>query len=381
MLMNRLYRSVIGGPVLLTFLAGCCEEMFSLEPRPRAAAETCVPHLLLIALSLLWALSSSAAPKTDIVTFKNGDKLTGEFKSLGRGRLILNTEATGTIRIEWDKVLSVVSNQRIQVETDSGVRYFGNLTSSEEGARVVVVTDDGPQTLDAARVIGMAPIEGGGIHALDISLSAGYNFAKAGGVTQGNVGLNMDWRSLTRIESLRFSTIMTDSDTDETNKRANLGLQHTRLWKNRWFNNGVLSFEKNDELGLDLRSSLGAGVGRFLVQTNNILWGLEAGLQISRENLIDVADDTDSLEASLTARFDWFLFHDPEFDWSSRIQLIPSLTEHGRVRGELDTSLTWKIIGGLNWVFSLYGSWDNQPQSATGSTSDYGVNTNLMYKF
>ena len=44
---------------------------------------------LLVVLLLLWALPASAAPKTDTVVFKNGDRLTGELKSLRRGQLML----------------------------------------------------------------------------------------------------------------------------------------------------------------------------------------------------------------------------------------------------------------------------------------------------
>ncbi len=358
--------------------------MFSPERRLRAATRSCIPFLLLITLASLWALPASAAPKTDTVYFKNGDKLTGEVKSLRRGRLNLNTDATGTIAIEWEKIAAVVSSQNIQIETVIGVRYFGQLATSEEYSELIIVTKGGPRTLDAERVISMEPIDDEGINALDIDVSVGYNFAKAGGVAQGNVALNMDYRSLIRIESLRFSTTTTDSniesDVDTSSKRVTLGLQHTRLWKNRWFSNGGLSFDRNDELGLNLRTSLSAGGGKYMVQSNTMLWSLDAGLQVSREDLDADEKDTDSLEATFTTKFDWFVFHDPEFDWSTMIQVIPSLTESGRVRGEIDTKLQWELIGDLKWGLSVYASFDNQP-ATTGSTSDYGVNTSLTYEF
>ncbi len=243
------------------------------------------------------------------------------------------------------------------------------------------MTDDGPQTLDAARVIGMAPIEGGGIHALDVDLSVGYDFAKAGSVKHATLGVNMDYRSLIRIESLRFSTVITDSSSQDASRRTNLAFQHTRLWNRRWFTNSSLSFDQNDELGLNLRTSVGAGGGRYLVQSNTMLLSLEGGLQFSRENLIAEDEDTDSLESTFSANWDWFLFEDPELDWSTRLQIIPSLTERGRVRGELDTTLQWELFGDLKWAISLYASWDNQPQSDVGATSDYGVNTTLAYDF
>ena len=351
------------------------------KKEPFNAAKKHLTHFFVFALLSVWAVPASAAPKTDIVFFKNGDKLTGEVKTLKRGRLSLNTDATGTIGIEWDKVAGVVSNQHIQVETTSGIRYFGTLRSVEETPGFIIVTETGPQSLDSERVIVMSPIEGGGIHALDVDISLGYNFAKAGGITSGTFGIGMDYRTLLRIESVRYSTTISDSDTQEISKRMNLSLQHTRLWRNRWFSNATLTFDQNDELDLNLRTSLGGGGGRYLVQNNSMLWSIEAGLQVSREDQISSDEDIDSVEAFFTVAWDWFVFQDPEFDWSTELQIIPSLTESGRVRGELDTSLRWEIIGDLNWGFSIYGSFDNQQSTAGESTTDYGVNTTLIYEF
>ncbi len=341
----------------------------------------CLPHLLILGSLLLSALPANAAPKTDTVIFKNGDKLTGEFKSLKRGRLNLNTDATGTIGIEWDKVSNVISKQIIQVELTDGTRYFGELTPTEKSSSIVVLTGSGPRSLEMVNIITMTPIEGGGINALEVDLSVGYDFAKAGGVMHGSLGIDMDYRSLIRIESLRFSTLITDSDTQEANKRTNLTLGHTRLWSSRWFTTGSLSFDQNDELGLDLRSSVGGSVGRYRIQSNSMLLSFTGGLQFSRENLTTNVDDIDSFEATFSVSWDWFLFEDPELDLSLEFEVIPSLTEKGRVRSELSTTLSWEIIGNLDWAFSYYGSWDNQPQSVDGATSDYGINTALVYEF
>ena len=123
--------------------------------------------LSLIATLGATSLPAFAAPKTDIVVFKNGDKLTGEIKSLKRGRLNLNTDATGTISIEWDQIGHIESLQNVQVETNTGTRFFGHLVATEKSGRVVVATNNGPQMLDGARVILMTPIESMGIGAFD----------------------------------------------------------------------------------------------------------------------------------------------------------------------------------------------------------------------
>jgi len=60
----------------------------------------CLPQLAVVLILLFLACKAFSTPKTDLVIFNNGDRLTGELKSLKRGRLNLNTEATGTIGIE-----------------------------------------------------------------------------------------------------------------------------------------------------------------------------------------------------------------------------------------------------------------------------------------
>lgn len=337
--------------------------------------------MLLVAFTIVFSLPAIAAPKTDIVIFKNGDKLTGELKSLQRGRLSLNTDATGTIAIEWDKIANVISDQNVQVETKSGARYFGHLAKTDKPGRVVVETVDGPQMLDSARVIIMSPIESRGIDAFDIDLTFGYNFAKAGGVKQGTVGIDVDYRTRKRIYSATGSTTINDSDTQEASERKNFGLDYKRLWQNRWYVSGNLNLDQNDELGLNLRTSVGVSGGRYFVQTNSMLLGLQAGLQFSRENLVAEPEDVDSIEATFAAEWDWFRFDRPELDWSTSLEIFPNLSELGRVRANLDTSLQWEMVKDLDWGMTFYSSFDNQPQSGEGATSDYGVNTTLTYNF
>ncbi len=354
-------------------------------------------NMLTALLTIIFAslsLPALAAPKTDIVIFKNGDKLTGEIKSLKRGRLSFNTDATGTISIEWAEISHIESLQNIQVETSTGTRFFGHLEPTEEDDVVVINTGNGLQEIDDVQIILMNPIEDRGLGAFDIDLTVGYNFAKAGGVTQANLGIDVDYRTRVRIYSLAASTTVNDSETQEASKRANFGLQYKRLWRNRWYLTGNLNMEQNDELGVNLRSSIGAGGGRFLIQSNSMLLGVQAGLQLARENidlaetilpippeLIPDPEDVDSVEAIFALDWDWFRFDAPELDWSTTAQVIPSLTESGRVRGNFDTSLKWELINDLKWGVTFYSSFDNKPQSTTASTSDYGVNTTLTYKF
>lgn len=82
-----------------------------------------------------------------------------------------------------------------------------------------------------------------------------------------------------------------------------------------------------------------------------------------------------------TINWDWFRFDNPELDWSTTLQVIPNLTDWGRVRANFDTSLRWTVINDLKWGLTFYSKFDNRPVGDEASSNDYGVNTNVTYDF
>jgi len=319
------------------------------------------------------------AADTDVVIFINGDRLTGEIKALERGRLRFKTDATGTINIEWDEVAYLSSDQNIQAETENGTRYYGHLGQAEEKGDVVIETSRGPAVLEHQNVVKLNPIDQEGFRDIDLSVSAGYNFTNANSVKQFNVGADASYRTRTRILASNFSSVISDSADSESSQRQTLGFNFTRLRANRWLTNGNLNFDHNDELGVNLRSSLGGGGGRILTQTNHSLFILQGGLKVTNENLIAEPEDKVSLESYADITWEWYRYDTPELDWSTNLEIIPSLTEWGRVRAEFDAKLIWEIVGDLFWQFEVYNSFDSESEGV--SDNDYGIITSVAYKF
>lgn len=338
------------------------------------------PCLWLLLILVAWESAWSA--DTDVVIFDNGDRLTGELKSLQRGKLKFKTDATGTISIEWDKVAYLRSDQNVQVDTTSGKRYLGHLVATQDSDTVAVVTPGGSVELDAMSVVMLAPIEERGINRLDGNVTAGYNFTKASSVEQVQLGLDLAIRSEIRVINVSASSSQSDSADSEASQRHNLGMGYSRLRANHWFNFGNVNFDSNDELNLDLRTSFGAGIGRYVMQTNSVVLGVGAGLQVSRENYTDgTEENNDTVEAVLALDWDWFRYDTPELDLSTTLRVFPNLSDTGRVRGELDIRLRWEIIEDLFWQLSFYESFDSDPTVEDTPGSDYGISTSLGWQF
>lgn len=330
----------------------------------------------LFAVAMLICSVVVARDKTDVITLDNGDRITGEIKSLEHAKLRISTDTFGTIYAEWDDIVSVTSHFEFEIEQTDGSRFFGTIIKNTVRDQLLVSGQDQPRLLEMGGVIRMTPIENSFLERLKGSLSFGYDFTKASDVTQVNFNANASHRTKDRAVSMKMSSVVTDTD-EETTERAELSFALTRFRSNRWFNAFSAGLERNDELGLDLRTSVGATIGRYMVQTTFSELQLLGGLVVSQEVLVGDEDTLEGVEAVLGIGYSKFLFDQPNVDIDLQLRAFPSLTESGRVRGQFDARIRREIVDDLFLDLVLYSTYDSDPPSGTNVRSDYGVITSL----
>jgi hypothetical protein len=322
-----------------------------------------------------------AAPKTDVLVFKNGDRLTGEIKGLDRGKLSFKTDATGTISIEWDDIARLVSNQNLRLETVTGGIHVGQL--AEAGSpNTLRVVETGQHDLPIDRVVRMAPIvEDSVLGRFDGEVYGGYTLVSGDDSEQLNLGGDVTYRTDKVVVDFSGDATSTNSDAAEKIVRAKATLQANRLLPDRWYAGGIGRLERNDDLGTDLRASIGAGVGRYLIQTNRQVWQVTAGLLLTRE--ASATDDAVNsfVEGYAAVGWDWFRFDDPELDLSSGLALFPDFSGDRRVRGTYNLTLMWELLNDFYWRINLSSTYDTQPPDAEAKRFDYSFDTSLSWKF
>jgi hypothetical protein len=331
----------------------------------------------------LYAAPVRAAPKTDVIVLQNGDRITGEIKGLEHNRLRYSTDHMGTVYIEWDKIARVTSEQYLQLERSDGSRYYGQLIGGDEDAVLLVRRDPKSRadTVTMASIVRAQPILGGDlIDRLDGYVSAGLDAAKANDRRSIDFAGGLSSRSRVREWSIDGSANLTDDSAGESSERYQLQGSWRQLRANRDFWQGFTAFERNSELDLNLRSLVGGGYGRYIVQNSSAEWVGGLGLAYSHENYTG-GETFDSVEAVLTTSFAIFRYDFPETDIGGRLSLLPSLTESGRYRAEADLRAKYEFIDDLYFEIKLYGSYDSKPPLEDSETSDYGVVTSLGYSF
>ena len=338
-----------------------------------------LPRIFVLIL-LLSTSRAVLAEKTDVVYLQNGDRITGEVKSLFRGKLEYSTDHMGTVFIEWDDIREIVSTTGQVVELTNGQRFFGPLTKPENADMLVVKTSDGPVGLNTLDIIGMYPVETSFWDRLDLSASLGFSWDKGSKVGRYNLGVDAVYRRTESITRANFSTEVTTQEQVDNTARTVLSANHLIFMRNKKFRIYFGNLEQNDELGVDLRALTGAGYGWVPIRSQKNWFSLSAGLDINHE-IPDVGDAETNLEAAGMMIYEYFKYSTPERSFKVDFTVFPSITDFGRWRAVFNTDFKFEFIEDLFWNLDFYASYDSAPISAKGASSDYGVTSAIAYKF
>jgi small nuclear ribonucleoprotein (snRNP)-like protein len=345
---------------------------------PRA----CLCALLCLAL----LLDSRAEAQEDTITMRNGDRLSGEIKSLDRGMIRFDTDATDTIPIKWEHVEDLTSAQSFLVTLSNGRRVFGSIQGVDAGKMVTLSTLGGGLEVRLADIVRMAPIEGRVVEQIDMGVDVGYSIAKANDVVQTTLGFDFAYRTEQNQFQLNSDFARSSSeprrDARSDSQRTNLtGLYRRFIPGHSWLPYGLAQIERNDELGLRRRETLGGGMSRYLTDTNAHQITFTGGIVASTEDPTDALDSNTSLESMVGLNIQWFRYDSPALDVSSQLLVFERLSGDSRTRGNLDLTFRWELIKDFNWGMSVYYSFDTAPENADASGADYGVVTTLGWSF
>ena len=350
------------------------------QPRRRGGAASAI--LLLIAYALVSAPAHAYdRDKTDVVVLRNGNYLTGDIVSLQYGKLTLKTDQMGTLNIEWPAVRSVKSKFAFAVERIGGAKYYGVITTSEDGATMLVTADDGVTSIQMVEVERLSRYSISFWNRISGNLAVGFTYTKANDTTVGSVNLDANYRSTTTESSLSFSSNTTKTADGGDSYRGILSSTVLFLRQSRNFWGLVGSLERDQELGIDARLVGGAVVGRRFLEMSYMEVTGVVGVVVAQESITSNPEQQTSAEGLLGGEWRVFKFSDPETSLTLGISLYPSLTESNRYRGNANLNLTHKIAGDFTLGLTGYWSADSHPPDPTAHKSDYGLTFNLGYSF
>jgi len=339
------------------------------------------PWLLAAAWFLVVAAGAAARPKTDVVTLRNGDRITCEIKRLTRGKISVKTDDMGTVEIEWSGVAGIRSQHYFRVEDRFGRRWFGAL-GMEDGGALAIGGEAGVSTIAPHDAVEIQELERSFWSQLDGSLSFGFSFTKASNVAQLNFDWSNSWRTERNLVDLKMSSIVTDDRGAEGHaEREDVSLAYTRLLKRKWTGTLNTSFQRNDELSLAGRFLFSAATGATPLKSNFNVLLLNVGVALNSERATDAGSTTESTEGVVTVSYSLFKYDSPKSNLDTSLVYYPSFTESGRYRIDLDVKLRHEVISDLFVDLSYYRNYDSNAPGGGGEKVDYGIVTSVGWTY
>ncbi len=336
---------------------------------------------------LLLAAPLLARDSTDVIIMKNGDHLTGEIKGLGGGVLYVSMSyILGTSSLDWSKVARVESKQLFIVKTEDGTVYKGTLNTAEaEGGRPVTIeviqTADKQTAIDQSRVVEMAQTSDKFWQRFNGDMNFGTTYSKGNETVQYTLSSDVEYLRRRWSAGVGWSSNLSTSSgvTASTRNEITPTARHLLPWDN-WFYAGLGDFLQSSVQGIQLQTSVGAGIGRYLKNTNRATISVLGGLawQNTQYNQSTLSGSQNLGAALLAADVKLFRFNKTNLDFAG--VLFPVLNDPGRVKFNMNTTYYIKITGDLSWNISFYGNWDNQPPPHFAG-SDYGTSSGLSWTF
>jgi hypothetical protein len=314
----------------------------------------------------------------DVIVLKNGDRISGEVKKLENGDVHIDAGYGQNIFIiDWEEVERIESPQRFTVVTSGGGRLSGSIRTDPEASTRVLVEGQGSMVpFEHSDLVSLTPIDAGFWGRFGTSIDFGLSLTKANETKQFNTRakasyLTDDWSLEGNVDSL-FNARQGVPDT----KRSEFGTNFRYFLTERWFSVTFGNFLQSDELQLDLRSSIGGAVGRYLVRNNRWLLSLNGGGAWTNENFEDpLVSNKNSGEALGAIEFNAFNIGD--LNILAQFSVFPSLSELGRVRMNFRNDFKWDLPQDLYFSVGFTNNFDSSSPTDGTSTNDYVFSTSV----
>jgi hypothetical protein len=342
----------------------------------------------IVSCIFLFTMPLCARPKIDVLVMNNGDRLTCEIKGLDQGTLYVSFDyIKGTTQVDWLKVDHIESKQLFLVKTGDGNAYIGALSTVDTaGARpmkIEVVEEKNENTVvERQQIVDMSQTSDSFWRRFNGSINSGMTYSKANASRQYNFSSEASYPRERWVAAAAYTSSLTANTgaTTATWNQAIMSYRHLMRWEN-WFYTGVGSLLQSSEQDIQLQSSIGGGIGRYLANTNHANIAVYGGMLYQNSRYTQTATrqpDQNTIAALAAVSADLFRFNKTALNIKASV--VPSLNQPGRVFNTVNATYYLKFWSNLTWNVSFWGNWDSRPP-ATFSGSNYGTSTGLGWTF
>jgi hypothetical protein len=330
---------------------------------------------------ILGSASAAMAKRTDdVVILKNGDRMTGEIKSLQQGELSFKADYMAeAVRLDWTKVAQLISRDHYLIYLTNGQLFTDRFeltgNSADHNFQIGDVTRISAQ--DVRRIL---PVEKNFWRQLEGSVDLGFNFTSGNDQYQTELMATVIYRRGEHSLTTSVDSAFSGQTKGASSARNEFTMDYRKQLSPKWYVGTALDLLRSDQQSLDLRIT-GAGLaGRNLVQNERTRFSVFGGLAMNREKYSVIGATLVQVNTDAIAGLDFATFRFSAADVRSRFIVYPSLSTPGRVRSQLRSDLSIKLAKDFWWGLHLYENFDSKPP-IRADKNDLGVSASIGWKF
>ncbi len=323
------------------------------------------PGLVFFILILNFPLSG----QQDTLIFKNGDQLIGEVKSMDRGVVLIETDYSDSdFKIKWVDVKEIYSTTRFLISLYEGARINGTLKTLSAD-KISISADDGDIfEVGLSEIVYLNGLKSKFWDRVDASIDIGLKVTKANKLRQFSIQSALGYLADKWSTDLYYNDLLSSQDSISDTRRKDGGVNYRFYLPRDWYASPELTYLSNTEQALQSRVTAKLSLGKFIVHTNNLYWGVSAGTSLLKEAFTNDAESRNSAEMLLGTEVNLFDIGDLSF--LSNLSVYPSLTEKKRFRSDFKIDAKYEFLDDFYIKFNLTLNYDNQP-AVVGKETDY----------
>ena len=304
----------------------------------------------------------------DVLTLRNGDRLSGEVVRLKDGALNFKTGYAGILNVPAEEVVGLTTDKVVTVRYISGGYKTGRLITSYGGTVQIEGLQGGYG--DAISMDAIAEIHPGRQIPRGFRWSGRVNIGaiqRSGNTDTRNLHGDTAIRGRSEEDRLRFEGSINKefNDDERTQDDFTVFAQHDHFVSKSiyFFTNATVN--RNEPQDLTLRTIIGTGGGWQVVESDQTNFSLEAGPSYVNEDF-ETGDDRDFLAGRWAVDFDRYL-------WDEFVQLFHNhqgtfdIEDTGNAFIESSTGFRFPLGRGFNLTAQADVAWDSEPEPDVSS--------------
>lgn len=348
-------------------------------------------RIVSISLAVVSVLMLAQIALADQITLKNGDRISGTIIKSDDKSLTIKSELAGTITVPMAAVVQITSDQPLHVALKDGKTVVGTVSGDTDKLEVKTA-DSGTVSLARDSVVtvrskdeqaawerlqhpALTELWGG---ALDAGLSLTQGNAKTSGFSFAmNAARATSRDKITLYTTALYARNQTAGVTITTANAKRGGARYDINLNSRSFGFGLGDLEADDFQKLDLRLTLGGGLGWHAVKAERATLEIFGGGSMNKEYFTAGLRRT-SGEVLAGHEFTYRL--NGRTSLKERTVIFPNLSETGEYRLIFDGSLAANISKWLGWHLTLSDRYLSNPVFGTKS-NDVMLTTGIRLSF